>query len=85
MHTAQDTTRTISDATLRKWYDRLQTVARARYTKGWDSIVECVGFEDFKADVATYGITNRKAMWVHYRETVSVHADYAADIRAEAF
>ena len=39
--------------TPREVFDRLQAHARKNYSRrGWDSVVECVGFEDFERDVA---------------------------------
>jgi hypothetical protein len=72
--------------TEREIYDRLQKYAKANYSKGWDWIVEGVGYSDFLLDLNDFEIqADWESVFSHYRQAVEIRSDRYLDIRSELF
>ena len=67
--------------TEREIYDNLQKHAKANYSKGWDWIVEGVGYNDFLRDLNDFDIPPVMGLVLsHYRKAVEIRSDHRQDI-----
>ncbi len=72
--------------TEREIYDRLQKHAKANYSKGWDWIVEGVGYSDFLLDLNDYDIeVDWHSVLQHYSKATEIRSERYDEVRSEIF
>ena len=62
----------------------VRTYAMENYTNGWDSIVECYGYDDISAFFNEYK-GNAKKAFKALKDSVEIYNDYANEIKATAW
>ena len=64
-----------NEAVLKEWYERIQKHAKANYNKGWDWVVEAVGYEDFLRDIKNYNIASYEQLVKEYQQSSELYAE----------
>jgi hypothetical protein len=76
----------IDRMTEREIYDNLQKHAKANYSKGWDWIVEGVGYKDFLRDLNDFDIPPVMGLVLaHYRKATEIRSERYDEVRSEMF